>query len=80
MNDDKIILNQSETDFTFKLNSYSSNYNTITANNKYIAFNSPSQGEITLKKLEGAPTVIKLSNDDILNLELSPINNEIIAV
>ena len=80
MNDDKIILNESETDFTFKLNSFNSNYNPITANNKYIAFNSPSQGEITLKKLEGAPTLIKLLNDDILNLELSPINNDIIAV
>ena len=80
MNDDKIILNESETDFTFKLNSFNPNYNPITANNKYIAFNSPSQGEITLKKLEGAPTLIKLLNDDILNLELSPINNDIIAV
>ena len=37
MNDDKIILNESETDFTFKLNNFNPNYNPITANNKYIA-------------------------------------------
>ena len=80
MSDDKIILNESETEFSFKLNNINSPYHLITSNNKYIAFNSSSQGEITLTTLEGSSKPIKLLNDDILNLELSPINNEIIAV
>ena len=78
MSDYKIILKESESKFNNQLNIANHNYRPIAANDKYIVFNL-STSEILLNKADGSEIIIKLENENIVDLEFSPCNNDILA-
>ena len=78
MSDYKIILKESESKFNNQLNIANHNYRPIAANDKYIVFNL-STNEILLNKAHGSEIIIKLENENIVDLEFSTCNNDILA-
>ena len=78
MSDYKIILKESESKFNNQLNIANHNYRPIAANDKYIVFNL-STSEILLNKADGSEILLKLENENIVDLEFSPCNNGILA-
>ena len=78
MSDYKIILKESESKFNNQLNIANHNYRPIAANDKYIVFNL-STSEILLNKGDGSEILLKLENENIVDLEFSPCNNGILA-
>jgi len=78
MSDYKIILKEFESKFNNQLNIANHNYRPIAANDKYIVFNL-STSEILLNKADGSEIIIKLENENIVDLEFSPCNNNILA-
>ena len=78
MADHKIILKESETKFNNQLYIANPNYRPIAVNDKYLIFNL-SNGEILINKVDGDEITIKMENDNILDLEFSPCNNDILA-
>ena len=78
MADHKIILIESETKFNNQLYITHPNFRPIAVNDKYIIFNL-SNGEILINKVDGAEITIKMESDNILDLEFSPCNNDILA-
>jgi len=78
MSDYKIILKESESKFNNQLNIANHNYRPIAANDKYIVFNL-STSEILLNKADGSEILLKLENENIVYLEFSPCNNDILA-
>ena len=78
MSDYKIILKESESKFNNQLNIANHNYRPIAANDKYIVFNL-STSEILLNKADGSEILLKLENENIVDLEFSPCNNDILA-
>ena len=78
MSDYKIILKEFESKFNNQLNIVNHNYRPIAANDKYIIFNL-STIEILLNKADGSEILLKLENENIVDLEFSPCNNGILA-
>ena len=81
MIEDKIILEESEVKYDHRLNNVFGNNKPIAINSKYTALNSGSPGEILLyKNNENNFKQIKIDDSDILNLEFSPFNDDILAI
>ena len=81
MIEEKIILEESEEKYEHRLNNVFGNNKPIAINTKYTVLNSGSPGEIIFyKNNEENFKHIKLEDNDILYLEFSPFNDDILAI
>jgi len=81
MIEEKIILEESEVKYEHRLNNVFGNNKPIAINSNYTILNSGSPGEIILyKNNDNNFKQLKIDDNDILNLEFSPLNDNILAV
>lgn len=82
MLDEKIILKEPEVQYEHRLNNVFGNNRPISFNPKYTAINSGNPGEIILYNSNNKDIrkIIILDNNDILDLEFSPLNNDLLAI
>ena len=82
MLDEQIILKESEVQYENRLNNVFGNNRPISFNPKYTALNSGTPGEIIIHNSNNkdAPRKIKLDNNEILDMEFSSLNNDLLAI
>ena len=82
MLDEQIILKESEVQYEYRLNNVFGNNRPISFNPKYTALNSGTPGEIIIynSNNKDAPRKIKLDNNEILDMEFSPLNNDLLSI